>query len=80
MPTAKDLLTAPLKRAGVPDADALVLEQLALLRGNHLLDEGGPRRPTKTKPAAPIRRDCAEHPGTETPGGRCPHGCPPKGE
>lgn len=75
MPTAKDLLAAPLKRANVPDADALVLEQLALLRGNHLLDEGGTRRQAKVKPAGVIRRDCTAHPDTETPGGVCPNGC-----
>lgn len=73
----KMLLAGPLHRAGIPNAELLATEQLALLRGNHLLAEDGTRRPAKTKPAASIRRDCAEHPGTETPGGRCPSCGPP---
>lgn len=68
----KTLLAGPLHRAGIPNAELLAGEQLALLRGNHLLTDT-PRRGTKTKPGtAVIRRDCPAHPDTETPGGVCP--------
>lgn len=46
----KQLLAGPLRRAGVENADALVLEQLAALRGHHLLAEDG--QPARRKPAA----------------------------
>jgi hypothetical protein len=66
----KTLLAAPLHRANVPNAELLAGEQLALLRGNHLLADDPPSR---RKPAArEVRRDCPHHPGTETPGGLCP--------
>ena len=67
----KQLLAAPLKRAGIPDAEILATEQLALLRGNHLLAETS--TPTRrAKPAAPIQYCGGEHPGTKLESGRCP--------
>jgi len=71
MTDVKTLLTGPLRRAGIPDAEIIATEQLALLRGHHLLAEPG--TPTRrTKPAAPIQYCGDGHPGTKLESGRCP--------
>ena len=70
----KTLLTGPLRRAGIPNADNIVLEQLALLRGNHLLDESGGNSTTRrpAKPKAERKRCGGDCYAVELVGGVCP--------
>lgn len=71
MTDPKTLLAGPLHRAGIPNADIIATEQVALLRGHQLLAEDGtPRRSPKPKPERKVcGGDCL---AVELVGGVCP--------
>jgi hypothetical protein len=71
MTDVKTLLTGPLLRAGIPNAEIIATEQLALLRGHHLLADDTSRRgrTAKTTERRLCGGDCL---AVELVGGVCP--------
>lgn len=64
----EDIITATLQRQGDAGPAYQARAVIADLTGHGYVIKRNPKTAT-------IRRDCTEHPGTETPGGNCPS-CP----
>jgi hypothetical protein len=63
--TPAEVIAGALRVQGTPHPDTAALAAVAALKGHGYEIKPNPKN-------TPRRRDCTEHPYTETPGGTCP--------